>query len=443
MSSPRSNRTEALNACLFRGDVCENSIVNIGRRALLAIGAIGACVFVAAPAVASSNATRSWSSLGTLRPTLVQPAQWGSPIAAQPSSPTFATCSTNGVEISSGSGPAVLVPDAGVSGLLKAKHYGLPISPSNTKDQPPQCEQVALDPRFPKTVYAAFQASPAGPIPPVYSVALFTSNLGVTWHYVPAPRGESPLNFAGFVVQRSGVQMMYSPGYFFPMKSGSSTTLMAAFSSDGGTSWSQGTLGCASASPCLTFGPQSPQGACGMSEWQQSLLVGSASASTPNSPTRWSPAGSAPTVNQCGHQQLIATKSGIELLVDQLRSHALLVTRDGRHWTPITLPRIGGQPVGGGFAGVNQLFTVAVNGALIAVSGAPFNASQRLEVLLPHSTKWCVAKAALPSHTVTDPVSTIQSSASQLVVWFYTSLAVGVHRTSYISYPLAALQCRN
>jgi hypothetical protein len=236
---------------------------------------------------------------------------------------------------------------------------------------------------------------------------------------------------------------MYSLGYFFPMKPGSSTTLMAASSSDGGTTWSQGTLGCPSASPCLTFGPESPQGACGMSEWQQSLLVGSASGSTSNSPTQWSPAGSASTINQCGHQQLIATKSGFELLVDQLRSHALLVTRDGRHWAPITLPRIGGQPVGGGFAGVNQLFAVTASGVLIAVSGAPFSAPQRLEVLLPHSTKWCAAKIALPSHTVTDPVSFIQSSASQLVVWFSTSLTVRGHRTSYISYSLAGLNCRN
>ena len=418
--------------------------MNIGRRALLTLGAISACImFASSPVVASPNATPSWFSLGTLRPTLVQPAQWGSPIAAQPLSPAFATCSTNGIEISSGSGPAVLVPDAAVSRLLKAKHYGLPISPSSAKVQPPQCEQVALDPRFPKTVYAAFQASPVGSIPPVYSVALVTTNLGVTWHFVPPPRGDSPLNFAGFVVRRSGVQMMYSLGYFFPMKPGSSTTLMTASSSDGGTSWSQGKLGCASASLCLTFGPQSPQGACGMSEWQQSLLVGSASATTSNGPTRWFPAGSAPTINQCGHQQLIATKSGVELLVDQIRSHALLVTLDGRHWTPITLPRIGGQSVGGGFAGVNQLFTVSASGVLIAVSGSPFNSPQTLEVLLPHSTKWCAAKAALPSHTVTDPVSFIQSSASQLVVWFSTTLTVGAHRTSYISYPLAGINCRN
>jgi tetrahydromethanopterin S-methyltransferase subunit F len=400
-------------------------------------------MFDSSPVVASANAAPPWSSLGTLRPTLVQPAQWGSPIAAQPLSPAFATCSTNGIEISSGSGPAVLVPDTAVGRLLKEKHYGLPISPSSAKVQPPQCEQVALDPRFPKTIYAAFQASPAGSIPPVYSVALVTTNLGVTWHFVPPPRGESPLNFAGFVVQRSGVQMMYSRGYFFPMKPGGSTTLMAASSSDGGRSWSQGTLSCATASPCLTFGPQSPQGACGMSEWQQSLLVGSVSASTSNGPTQWSPAGSTPSVNQCGHQQLIATKSGIELLVDQLRSHALLVTRDGRLWSPIALPRIGGQPVGGGFAGVNQLFTVTASGVLIAVSGAPFSAPQRLEVLLPHSTKWCAAKATLPSLTVTDPVSFIQSSASQIVAWFSTSFKVRAHRTSYISYSLAGLSCRN
>ncbi len=415
--------------------------VVILRRILLATALIGVSVIAATPSIAATSGhSVPWASLGVVRPLLIQPSGWGSPIAAQPRSTTFGWCAPKGVEISSSGGQSTLISDSSVGQMLKNFHLALPSSPGSSREVA-TCEDVALDPSHPKTVYAGFQASQGGLIPPSYEVALVTSNMGRSWQFVPPPHGDSLMDFAGFVERPSGVEMLYSSNYFFPLKSGQSATFVAATSSTGGRSWTDVRLGCPAGAPCVIFGPEAPQGACGMSEWQQSVLVGATYEY--RATTRWRAAGAVTSVSQCGSQQLVATASGDEFLVDHSRPNALLYTHDGIHWTAVSLPKIDGAPVGGRSVSFGQMMTLVANGALIAVAGSPLETAERLEMLKPGSTAWCITSAVLPAATRQDPVAAIQSSESALVVAFLTPIPTGGGaKAMALAFPLSRLRCR-
>jgi hypothetical protein len=177
-----------------------------------------------------------------------------------------------------------------------------------------------------------------------------------------------------------------------------------------------------------------------MSEWKQSVLV---SASGDNSEATWRAAGSISTVSQCGSQQLIATSSGDEFLVDRSRPDALVFTRDGLHWTAVGLPKIDGAPVGGKFQYLGQIMTIDARGALVAVAGKPIAESEHLEVLEPGANSWCIAIAKLPAATKQNPIAALQSSKSRLVVAFFTPIATVKGKTMAVSFPLSALTCRS
>ena len=413
----------------------------IFRRIVLVIALIGVSTTAATRSIAATSShSVPWASLGVVRPLLTQPSGWGSPIAAQPRSATSGWCSPKGVEISSGGGRSTLISDTSVGQMLKTSRLALSSSPGSSREVA-TCEDIALDPSHPKTVYAGFQASQGGEIPPSYEVALVTSNMGKSWRFVPPPHGYTLTDFAGFVERPSGVEMLYSSNYFFPLKSGQSASFVAATSSTGGGSWTDVRLGCPAGAPCVIFGPEAPQGACGMSEWQQSVLVGATNVY--RATTRWRAAGAVTSVSQCSSQQLVATASGDEFLIDRSRPNALLYTHDGIHWTAVSLPKIDGAPVGGRFAPFGQVMTLAANGALIAVSGSPLATAEHLEILKAGSTAWCVTRAVLPAATRQDPVDAIQSSESALVVSFLTPISTGGgDKAMALAFPLSTLRCR-
>ena len=411
------------------------------RRIVLAIALIGVSVTAATPSIAAiSSHSVPWASLGVVRPLLIQPSGWGSPIAAQPGSATIGWCAPKGVEISSGGGQLTLVSDGAVGQMLQSSHLALSSSPGSSRAVA-TCEDIALDPSHPTTVYAGFQASQGGDIPPSYEVALVTTNMGRSWRFVPPPKGYTLTDFAGFVERPSGVEMLYSSNYFFPPKPGQSAAFVAATSSTGGRSWTDVGLNCPAGAPCVIFGPEAPQGACGMSEWQQSVLVGATYEY--RGTTRWRAAGAVTSVSQCSSQQLVATASGDEFLVDRSRPNALLYTHDGIHWTVVSLPKIDGAPVGGRFAPFGQVMTLAANGALIAISGSPLATAEHLEILKAGSNAWCVTSAVLPAATHQDPVAAIQSSESALVVAFTTPIPTGGGiKAMALAFPLSTLRCR-
>lgn len=411
------------------------------RRIVLAFAMFGVSAAAATPSVAATSShSVPWASLGAVRPLLVQPSGWGSPIAAEPKSATIGWCTRKGVEISVAGGRSTLVSDGTVGRMLKRSHLALASLPGSSRDST-TCEDVALDPSHQKTVYAGFQASRGGSIPPSYEVALVTTNMGKSWRYVPPPKGYTLTDFAGFVERPSGVEMLYSSTYFFPLKSGQSASFVAATSSTGGRSWTDLRLSCPDGTPCVIFGPEAPQGACGMSEWQQSVLVGATYEY--RGTTRWRAAGTIISVNQCSSQQLVATASGDEFLVDRSRPNALLYTQDGVHWTTVSLPKLDGASVGGRFAPFGQVMTLAANGALIAIAGSPLATAEHLEILKPGSTAWCATSAVLPTETRQDPVVAIQSSASALVVAFLTPIPTGGGTTAMaLAFPLSTVRCR-
>lgn len=411
------------------------------RRLIFAVTIVGLSAASLTPAIAATAGNPvPWASLGVVRPLLVQPSGWGSPIAAQPKSQTFAWCAQTGVELASSSGRVTLVPDSPVGQILKNTHLALTPAPGSSRAAA-TCQDVALDPSHPTTVYADFQASLGGDIPPSYAVALVTTNMGKSWKFVPPPKGYSLTDFAGFVERTNGVEMLYSSNYFFPLKPGQSTAFVAATSSTGGRSWTDVPLNCPAGAPCVIFGPEAPQGACGMSQWQQSVLVGALYEY--RGTTRWRAAGGVTAVNPCSSEQLVDTTSGDEFLIDRSRPNALLFTRDGVHWTTVTLPKIDGMPVGGRFTFLGNIMTLAANGYLIAVSGSPLVTTEHLEILKPGSNAWCVTSAALPTATRQDPVAALQASESTLVVTFFTPIrSVRGEKTEGITFPLSSLRCR-
>jgi len=408
---------------------------------LLAIALIGIGAASATPSIAAANGPSiPWASLGIVQPLLTQPSGWGSSIAAQPSSATTGWCSQKGVEIASGSGQSTLVPDSSVGTMLKNSHLAMVSSPGGSKIVV-TCDAVALDPSHPKTVYAGFEASKGGSIPPVYNVALVTTNMGKSWHFVPPPRGNSLSDFAGFVERLRGVEVLYWRNIFFPPKAGKNFEFVTAMSSTGGRTWTDVKLSCPAGAPCLIFGPQAPQGACGMSEWQQSVLVGNLEELSGSD--FWHAAGSVPSVSQCGSQQLIVTRSKEVFLVDRSRPNALLYTHDGAHWTTVLLPKMDGTPVGARSTYLGQSMTLAANGDLIAVVGSPLKTAEHLDVLMPRAKAWCAASATLPTGTKQAPVAAIQSSESRLVVKFFASIRTGRgNETSALTFPLSTLRCR-
>jgi hypothetical protein len=191
----------------------------------------------------------------------------------------------------------------------------------------------------------------------------------------------------------------------------------------------------------MIFGPQAPQGACGMSEWRQSVLVGAPGEGPVT--TRWRSAGVIAAVSQCGSQQLVATTSGDEFLVDRSRADPLLYTRNGIRWTTVTLPKIKGLRVGGQFVPFGEMMTLAANGALVAVSGSALQTAEHLEILEPGSRAWCTANSTLPAATRQNPVTAIQSSKSKLMMTFFSPIRT--ERGSEVmalTIPLATLRCR-
>ncbi len=415
--------------------------VNTLRRVAFAIAVIGVSATAARPSIAATNDhSVLWTSLGVIRPVLTQPSAWGSPIAAQPTRATFGWCTPSGVEITSGEGRPVFVSDVAVGPMLEHAHLTLS-GLSKALRASPTCGDLALDPTHPRTIYAGFLAAQGGLIPPSYDVAVVTTNQGKSWRFVPPPKGFTRTDFAGFVERSSGVELLYALNYFFPLKPGQSAAFVEATSSTGGRTWADGHLHCPAGTPCVIFGPESPQGACGMSQWHQSVLVGATYEY--RGTTRWRAAGAVNSVSECNNQQLVDTASGDEFLVDRSRPNALLYTRDGIHWIKVILPKIDEATVGGSVAPVGQIMTLAADGALIAVSGSPLATTEHLELLKPGSTKWCATSADLSSTTGPDFVTAIQSSKSTLVVSFETAVSVGRGtKATALTFPLSMLQCR-
>ncbi len=190
-------------------------------------------------------------------------------------------------------------------------------------------------------VFAAFTVLPIqGPM--VAEVALFTTNAGRSWSFVPTPPGAKRTGFGGFRYQGDDVDALFSPSA--PAPDGQAGPPLVEQTADGGRSWSRASLSCPAAGPCVTFGAHVP-GNCAQGLDSQGVIASSDNGRHWTEPS-W-PAG----LVTCWPTTLEATSPAQALLVTSnavLGSESpfdVLVTNDGgRSWQAISLPPLPPAP---------------------------------------------------------------------------------------------------
>jgi BNR/Asp-box repeat len=343
-----------------------------------------------APTTFRVTATRSWAALGRVRPLWMQ---WSAgmftaqALAADPTNPhRIAHCVPGGIRLSSDGGATwSLVSTMPVARVAATSAYPLP--PGLYGQARPACAALALDPRHPRSVYAAFAAAfkPAG-IPPTYLVGYVTIDRGRTWRPVPAPGGYTMGEFSSFQVTGQAVQALYGRPAAAPAQA---PALAVEQTTDGGRTWAPAHLTCPASGPCLRWGaapgPFSPMGAPA----PQGIAYSTDGGRTWRTPA-WP---SWVDLNYPGPKALVAlSRTEVALLAGGSEYPFRLSYDGGRTWGVIALPALPGM-VGGAaqFPGLQML----PDGALLAQAQS---AGMPWWLLHPGTTRWCpVSGVALPA----------------------------------------------
>jgi len=377
--------------------------------------------------VASRGVTSTeirWAALGTLTPRAEQSSQYGSSVDASPTSTSYAWCGTDGIDVARASGPVKSVSDTGVEAMLAARALNI----NNTSKV--VCDVVLTDPQNPSTVYAGFEVGQNHSIPPVATVAMYTNNDGATWHFVPPPAKMTYLDFGGFALRGNVVQAIFTNEVNLARRS--SRWSIDAEAAVGGEKWDATSLACPTDGPCVTFGPELPQGACGMSSWQQALLV-AVPGSLPGDPV-WEGMSWAVGIPECDPALLFTDPNGDEYLLDFSMRYPLARSVDGGYnWQPIQLPNWDGRKVGGSPRQGYDVTAVTPSGDLLVILAPPNATTERLLLLAPGASQWCSVSGVLPPGARTDAIQAIGATASRLVML--------QRSTKEHSVPLTALHC--
>ena len=401
-------------------------------RALLAGGvAVSLSVFPCSMSGASGTGV-TWASLGALIPSAEQSSQWGNAIDANPSSTTYSWCGAGGIRVAQSNGSIRAVPETGVEAMLAAR--ALTIN-HNTHVV---CVLVATDPLDPDTVYAGFEAGQNYSIPPVATVAMYTTNDGASWHFIPPPTKMTYLDFGGFALRNNIVQAVFTDDVEFARPS-SRWSIKAEVEGSKG-SWISTSLACPTVGPCVTFGPQIPQGACGMSSWQQALLV-AVPGSLPGDPV-WQGTSWAPGIPECDPGLLFTDQRNNEYLLDfAMRNPLVRSVDDGFRWQPVQLPERDGHKVGGSPIAGFDVATVTPSGDLLVIIGPAYATTERLLLLTPGATQWCSVSGVLPPDTRRVPIRAIAVTASRLVMLQEATTGNLAQGGSERSVSLTAIRC--
>ncbi|MGA7833856.1 MAG: hypothetical protein WCA31_01460 [Acidimicrobiales bacterium] len=325
------------------------------------------------------------------------------------------------------------VPDASVEAMLAAR--ALTINHTSKL----ACDVVVTDPLDSDTVYAGFEAGQNHSIPPVATVAMYTRNNGVTWHFVPPPAHMTYLDFGGFAIRNHVVQSIFTNDVEFARPS--SRWRIDAVVEGSSRAWDAASLACPSVGPCVTFGPQIPQGACGMSNWQQALLV-AVPGSLQGHPV-WEGTSWVSGIPECDPALLFTAQHNDEYLLDFAMQDPLSRSVDGGYdWQPVQLPERDGHKVGGSPIAGNDVTTVTPSGDLLVVLGPPYATTERLLLLTPDAARWCSVSGILPSNTRADPIFAMGATASRLVMLQDTNESLDQGGPEH-SVPLSAVRCVN
>jgi hypothetical protein len=314
-------------------------------------------------------------------------------VTANPAEPSYAGWCEPGYLDVQGPGGISKVPVAGAVQAVSA------IEPKGGGTSG-QCDMAALG-AVKGTMAAAFFVSPQDDY-----VALFTTDSGTTWSFVPVPLGAARLTFESFAYSSNGAIEA-----FYYQKAGTNGNGQVAplveMMSASGAHWAQVPFSCPADGPCLSFGADASQGCGGMGATYLPLL------SSSDAGKHWSQvlrlAGRQPQpflVSTCSLDTLVALSPDDALLVagapDLLYDGVfpvLLTTDGGAKWEVISLPAPSGPNASGDTVGPDLV--VLPDGALLHIDQLPW------QLLRPGTNAWC-SVAHTPTWTKTgfDPVMT-------------------------------------
>jgi hypothetical protein len=244
----------------------------------------------------------------------------------------------------------------------------------------------------------------------VAEVALFTTDAGRSWSFVPTPPGAKRTDFGGFRYQGNDVDALFSPSTAAP--DGQTGPPLVEQTADGGRSWARAPFSCPSTGPCVTFGAHLP-GNCAQGLDSQGVIASSDKGRQWTEPS-W-PGG----LVTCWLTTLEATSPTQALLVtsntvlgSQSPLDALVTDNGGRSWQAVYLPPLpsspGGQagPAGQAPPGPGDV-VVLPDGGLLYVDATPW------QLLAPGAGAWCTVLAVGPG---SGPVGSASGGNGQTVM---------------------------
>ena len=322
------------------------------------------------------NAAPALASLPAMHPVTIQRTGMD-PIGVDPgNSRRFAYCGNGAIKLTTNAGSTwSTISLAGVRAASAPTNYPIP---GSFTASPLTCTSVALDSRYPATLYAVFSAVPrnSGP-PPFYFVAYVTRNSGRTWQPVPVPAKSEMGRFGGFRVSPAGVQALFWSQA--TTDSSQPPAFLVEQTTDGGRTWPASSLRCPLSGPCIGLGPQDNGRCMAVGEWQAIEIStdGGQSWTSPGWPAR---------LGACTTSELVGLDSNGMVAVDQMGAHTLTWSSDGgSSWEDVALPLLPGADADPGNA----------QGSLqILPDGRLLVAGSRWYLLGSGATAWCPVAAA-------------------------------------------------
>jgi len=319
-------------------------------------------------------------------------------VSVDPGDPNrLAYCAPDEVRISADAGATwTSIPVSGAAEAAAA--LGYPVFPSD-ESQPTQCFSVALDASHPASVFAVYAtAKEEFGAPPLFYMGFYTTDSGGTWQSAPFPEGASLETFGGFLSDGAGaVQALHHPVNAPP---GAGNVLPVLQTTDGGATWSPGSLTCPSTGPCLRWGPAAMAiGGMGSPLPQYAL-------SSPDGGQTWVNLEPPAELRVSPPHQLVFFPEGIAMRVSGSIGFAAdggspvsLTLDGGQSWEGYPLPLLpGGDPELPIYPGLQVL----PDGAFLSQGAS--DASWYL--LLPGAQEWCLLENPdLPSFPVELPAA--------------------------------------
>jgi len=344
---------------------------------------------------------QSWDALNLGSPIWVQPsANLINPeVTAGPANPQhLAYCSPGEIRVSQDGGKTWNSVSTASAASAVGDKYSF-FAQGGPADQA-TCLSVTLDSAHPDSLFAVFQtANKSFGAPPVFFMGFASTDNGKTWTMVPAPAENLAESFGGFWTDGNGtVQALFNTQSSGP---GSASLPTIEQTTDGGQTWSSGSLTCPASAPCLRWGA-APGAIPGMgSPLPQAVFASQDGGQT------WTTNGPSVELREVGPQELVAFSDKQAVLLAGSSQYPVQYTQDGgSSWQVISLPALPGSDTSAGatYPGLQIL----PDGSLIALSSDGIS----WYLLAPGTQGWCPLSQTVLSGTT----GYLQASGNQ-VFW--------------------------